>query len=201
MARVPPLAREQVADLEDTFVQIEQRMGFVPNSMLTMARRPGIARAFGGLAAAVRTGTVAPDLKEMVALVASTAAGCRYCQAHTASNSHASGSDAEKIAHVWTYDTSALFSDAERAALRLAHHAALVPNAVTDADFADLRRHFDDDEVVEIVAIVALYGFLNRWNDTMATELEAHPHALADDLLRGTGWEPGKHAPTTNWPW
>ena len=85
-------------------------------------------------------------------------------------------------------------TDAERAALRLVHHAALVPNQATDADFAELRRHFDDDEIVEIVAMIALFGFLNRWNDAMATELEEHPLALASDVLGGIGWEAGKHA-------
>jgi alkylhydroperoxidase family enzyme len=95
---------------------------------------------------------------------------------------------------VWSYETSELFRDAERAALRLAHHAALVPNQATDEDFAELRHHFDDGEIVEIVAMIALFGFLNRWNDTMATELEEHPFTLASEVLGGVGWEPGKHA-------
>jgi uncharacterized peroxidase-related enzyme len=198
MARVSPLQRGQLPELEEAFAQIERRMGFVPNSMLTMARRPEIMRAFGALAQAARTGTVDPQLKEMVALVASTAAGCRYCQAHTASNTARAGGEAEKIAQVWSYKTSELFTDAERAALRLAHHAALVPNQATDADFAELRRHFDDGEVVEIVAMIALFGFLNRWNDTMATELEDHPLALASAALAGIGWEAGKHAPAAS---
>lgn len=196
MARVAPLRRDQVPELEDAFSQVEQRMGFVPNSMLTMARRPELTRAFGALAQAARAGRVDPQLKELVALVASTAAGCRYCQAHTASNAATKDTAAQKIEQVWNYDTSDLFTDAERAALRLAHHAALVPNEATDADFAELRLHFDDGEIVEIVAIVALFGFLNRWNDTMATELEEHPFALASAVLGGVGWEPGKHRST-----
>ena len=51
----------------------------------------------------------------------------------------------------------------------LAASASLVPNAVTDEDFAGLRKHFAD---VGIVAVVALFGFMNRWNDTIQTELE-----------------------------
>jgi len=198
MARVSPLERERVPELEAAFAQVEGRMGFVPNSMLTMARRPEIMRAFGALAQAARAGTVDPQLREMIALVASTASGCRYCQAHTAANAAKVGSQAAKIAQVWSYDTSELFTDPERAALRLAHHAALVPNQATDADFAELRRHFDDGEIVEIVAMIALFGFLNRWNDTMATELEEHPLALASDVLGGVGWEAGKHAPAAS---
>lgn len=168
-------------------------MGFVPNSMLTMAHRPDLLRAFGSLARATRTGTVPPALKEMVALVASTAAGCRYCQARSAANSEHAGGDPAKIAQVCSYDTSEPFSDTERAALRLAHHAALVPNQATDEDFAELRRHFNDGE---IVGMVALYGFLNPWNDTMATEVEDHPLPVAGQALHSIDWEPGKHAST-----
>ena len=176
-------------------------MGFLPNSLLTMLRRPEILRAAAALAQAARTGTVSRELKELVALVASTAAGCRYCQAHTASNATRVGVEADRIAHVWSYETSDLFSAEERAALRLAHHAALVPNQATDEDFEDARRYFDDDEIVEIVAIVALFGFLNRWNDTMATDLEPPPYSVANEVIAAAGWEPGKHSvPTTPMP-
>ena len=193
MARVRPIRREEAPELEDAFAPVEQRMGFLPNSLLTMARRPQILRAVAALAQAARTGTVSRELKELVALVASTAAGCRYCQAHTASNATRVGADAGRIAQVWDYGTSDLFSDADRAALRLAHHASLVPNQATDEDFVELRRHFDDGEIVEIMAIVALFGFLNRWNDTLATDLEPQPLALASDVIGPAGWEPGKH--------
>jgi uncharacterized peroxidase-related enzyme len=195
MTRVPPLARDEVPDLEEAFALADDRMGFLPNSMLTMARRPEILRALVALAHAARQGTVSRELKELVALIASTAAGCRYCQAHTASNATRVGAEADKIAQVWSYSKSDLFTDAERAALRLAHHAALVPNQATDEDFVELRRHFDDGEIVELMAIIALFGFLNRWNDTLATDLEPEPLALAGDALAGSGWEPGKHAP------
>jgi AhpD family alkylhydroperoxidase len=100
MARVPPLPRDQVPELEGSFGPVEQRMGFLPNSLLTMARRPEVLRAAASLAQAARTGTVSPELKELVALVSSTASGCRYCQAHTASNATRTGADAEKIAQV-----------------------------------------------------------------------------------------------------
>jgi len=200
MARVPPLPREEVPELEDALSPVEQRMGFLPNSLLTMARRPEILRAVSSLAQAARRGTVSPELKELVALVASTAAGCRYCQAHTASNATRAGADAERIAQVWSYETSDLFSDADRAALRLAHHAALVPNQATDEDFVELRCHFDDGEIVEIMAIIALFGFLNRWNDTLATDLEPRPVALANDVIGKAGWEPGKHRTSADGP-
>jgi uncharacterized peroxidase-related enzyme len=197
MARIPPLTREEASKLDDAFEPVEERMGFLPNSLLTMARRPEVLRAVASLAQAARTGTVSRELKELIALVASTAAGCRYCQAHTASNATRAGADATKIALVWSYETSDVFDDAERAALTLAHHAALVPNQATDEDFAQLRRHFDDGQIVEIVTVIALFGFLNRWNDTVATDLEPRPFAVALEVIGAAGWEPGKHAAPT----
>jgi uncharacterized peroxidase-related enzyme len=194
MARIPPLPRAEVPELEESFGPVEQRMGFLPNSLLTMARRPEVLRAVASLAQAARTGTVSRELKELVALVASTAAGCRYCQAHTTSNATRVGAATAKIANVWSYETSDLFSDGERAALRLAHHAALVPNLATDEDFEEVRRFFDDGEIVEIVTVIALFGFLNRWNDTVATDLESRPFAVASEVIAGAGWEPGKHS-------
>ena len=134
-------------------------------------------------------------LKRLVALVSSRSADCQYCMAHSAlSGSTVKHLSLEKIAAALQYETSDLFNDAERAALRVAQAAAQVPNAVTDADFEELRNHYSDRQIIEIVAVVCVYGFLNRWNDTLATTLEPEPLALADEILAPKGWEVGKHA-------
>jgi alkylhydroperoxidase family enzyme len=126
-------------------------------------------------------------------MVASSAAGCRYCQAHTSHAAEKAGAG-EKLAAVWDFEISPLFTEAERAALRLARDAALVPNQATDAHFSELRRHYSDAEILELVAVVSLFGFLNRWNDTLATRLEPGPRRFAERELAGRGWEVGKHA-------
>ena len=97
-------------------------------------------------------------------------------------------------AAVWAYETSPLFSDAERAALSFAQCAAMVPNSVTDEHFAELRKHFSEVEIVEILSVVSIFGYFNRWNDSMATELEAGPKAAAEKHLKGMGWSIGRHA-------
>ncbi|MPY80031.1 MAG: carboxymuconolactone decarboxylase family protein [Actinophytocola sp.] len=169
-------------------------MGFLPNSLLTMGHKPDILRRFTALlASTLGDGCVSPALKSMVAEVASTAAGCRYCQAHGALIMSRAGIDAEKAAALWEYETSPRFDEAERAALDLARNAALVPNGVTAEHFAAIRAHFSDEQIVEIVAVVATFGFLNRWNDTMATDLEEIPLTVASDYLADTDWAPGKH--------
>ena len=194
MPRIEPLRREDLAQYESTFRSIEESLGVLPNSTLTMARKPELMEAFARLNAVVMgEGAVSGGLKQMVAAVVSSAAGCRYCQAHTSHVAERRGVDADKLAALWEYETSSLFSPGERAALRVAQHAGFTPNAVTDDDFVELRRHFSDDEIVEIVAVIANFGFLNRWNDTMATELERSPLVWATDHLQHHGWQVGKH--------
>ncbi|MGY1913918.1 carboxymuconolactone decarboxylase family protein [Blastococcus sp. SYSU DS0973] len=197
MPRIEPLPRESLPQYEDTFRAVESALGVLPNSTLTMARRPEIMEAFARLNAVVMAdGTVGGVLKQLVATVVSGAAGCAYCQAHTSHVAEKRGADAGKLAAVWEFEFSPLFTEAERAALRVARGAGSTPNAVTDDEMAELRRHFDDEQVVEIVAVIANFGFLNRWNDTMATQLERSPLAWAVERLQDAGWEAGKHAGT-----
>ena len=194
MPRLDPLSRESLSDFEPFFQMVEQAMGFVPTSMLTMGRNPALLQAFAGLSGNVLgPGRIEPPLKSFISFVTSNAAGCRYCQAHTAHTADRNGVDAEKLAAAFEFETSPLFDERERAALRVARGAGLVPNAVEDADFEALKQHFDADEIVEIVSVISLFGFLNRWNDTMATTLEASPRAFGETSLAARGWDAGKH--------
>lgn len=195
MSHVQPIKREDLPDLEIWFARFEKAMGTVPNSLYTLAHRPEIMQAFARLAGEISgRGVVEPGLKQLVAHVASVAAGCRYCQAHTASLAHNYGIDEAKIAAVWEFETNDLFSAAERAALRLARDAAQQPNLVTSQHFAELGPHFSQQQIVELVAVISLFGFLNRWNETMATDLEDTPMEFASQNLAPSGWEPGRHA-------
>src|SRR5690606_15273620 len=136
---------------------------------------------------------VTPELKLLVAHVASTAAGCRYCQAHTAMTATKLGASMERVEHVWEYRTSPLFSAAERSVLDLAAAAGVTPCAVTPEIRAEARRHWDDGELVEIVAIISLFGFMNRWNDVIGTPLEEQPKAFGYAKLASHGWDVGEH--------
>lgn len=197
MPHMKPLGFDAVPeDIQERFLHYKNTRGFTPNSIRTMARRPDIVRAFMQLNQAVLYGgTVAEELKMLVSLIASQAAGCRYCQAHMANLSKIYKASEDKISKVWKFETADCFSEAERAALRLAYKGALAPAQATQDDFDEIYRHFDEGQVVEIVASIALFGFLNRWNDTMATELEELPAGVAEATLgQSFGWEVGKHA-------
>lgn len=194
MPHVDPLPWEANPQFRERFQHYQDTRGFVPNSILTMQRRPAIAQAFMDLNRAVLyEGTVSEELKMLVSLVTSQASGCRYCQAHMTNLASIYKASDAKIRAVWDFETSDLFTPAERAALRLGYRAALVPNEAGAEDFDELKRHFDDGQIVEIVATIALFGYLNRWNDTMATTLEARAVAVAERAIGAVGWQAGKH--------
>ncbi len=195
MTLVPEKQRETLPDLESIFQGVEASMGFVPNSMFTMAHWPALLQGFSGFAGTIiGAGELPVSLKQLVAFVVSNAAGCRYCQAHTSQNAQENGVSLEKIQAAFTFETSDLFDDAEKAALRVALHAGMTPNAVEPAHMDALRAHYTDKQCVEIVATISLFGFLNRWNDTMATTLEGESAQFAADQLGASGWQVGKHA-------
>jgi len=197
MAHLRPLADDEIDDafITERFAHYARTRGFTPNSIRTMARRPNIVKAFMALNQAVLyEGTVSEELKMLVSLASSFAAGCRYCQSHMANLSHLYKAPDEKIAAILDYETSPLFTDVERAAIDLAFKAGSVPNAATEKEFVELKKHFDDGQIVEIVASIALFGYLNRWNDTMATTLEPLANERAERLIGAAGWDAGKHA-------
>lgn len=195
MANMQPLRREDHPELEWLFRHYDDTLSFVPNSLFTMARRPEILAAFSELITQIwNTGTLPQALKPLIGIVSSIAAGCRYCQAHEAVDAKERGVPNQKIEQIWNFERSDLYDEAERAALRFARDASLVPNEVTPAHFDALRAHWDEGQIVEMLAVVGLFGFLNRWNDTMATQLEDQPKAFAHEHY-GDRWEPGKHLP------
>jgi len=197
MAHLRPLTLEEVPDeaIKERFTHYKNTRGFTPHSIMTMARRPNIVKAFMALNQAVLyEGTVSEELKMLVSLITSQASGCRYCQAHMANLSSIYKASDAKIQAVWEFQTSELFSDAERAALSLAYKSALVPNEASETDFDEVKKYFDDDQIVEIVAAISLFGYLNRWNDTMATELEEHAVDVAERSISSVGWTAGKHS-------
>ena len=196
MARLRPLPPETTPELRSHFDFFLSTLGFTPNSVLTMQRKPRLVQAFAQLNAAVMdpAGEVDLGFRRLVGHVASQAAGCLYCQAHTLLGAANFGIDEAKLADVWQYATSPLYTERERVALDFALAAAAQPNAVTDELFERLRRHWSEGEIVELLGVVAMFGFLNRWNDSMATPLEPVPAEVARRAIGDKGWTPGKHA-------
>lgn len=192
---VLPSAEKEDKDFQDLIQFFNETLGFCPNSVKTMYHRPSIAYAFIALNKAVmdNKGRVTSSLKRLIGYVSSNVAGCRYCQAHTIRAAERYGADEEKLKNIWEFRTHPAFSEQERAALEFAFASSVIPNAVDDAVAEKLRMYWAEGEIVEILGVIALFGFLNRWNDSMGTELEKEAIASGDKHLKQNDWTVGKH--------
>ena len=171
-------------------------LGVIPSSVKTMSYHPKIAEAFTNLNIAVMEckGSVTPEFKRLIGYISSFSSGCLYCQAHTILGAERFGSSKKRLDEVWAYSNSSAFSDAEKAALDFAFAAASVPNKVTGKLVSQLKRYWNDNDIIEIMSVIALFGFLNRWNDSMGSALEDLPIEKGEKYLEETtNWTTGKH--------
>lgn len=184
MARLTPIAESDLTEEVKALIDAgSDMMGFTPNDALIMALKPELTKAVSALVLAIYgPSLLSSGLKRLIGYINSTASGCVYCQVHTAHGALKEGVEAAKIRAAWEYETSALFTEAERAALRVAQAAGQTPNQVSDAEFDALKAYYSDEEIVEIVSVIAMFGFLNRWNSTLATELEKTPLSYAKKI-------------------
>ncbi len=195
MPHMQPLPADHTPALAEDFAVFEQILGFVPNSLLTMQRRPKMVQGFAELTKGVMdpNGEVDLGFKRLLAHFSSRAAGCQYCEAHSLVAAKIHGISQAKLDAIWDFQSSALYTPAERVALEYALAAGSVPNAVDAELMQRMRQHWSDDQIVEILGVISLYGFLNRWNDSMATELEDSPIQMGERVLSSGGWTGGKH--------
>ncbi len=193
---VQPLSTVSNPELEELVQFFNETLGFCPNSVLTMQRRPAIAKAFVNLNMAVmqNEGKVTSSLKRLIGYLSSYTAGCMYCQAHTIRAAERYGAEDVKLNNIWEYKNHPAFNDAERVVFDFAIAASTIPNAVTDEVAANLRKHWDDGEIVEILGVISLFGYLNRWNDSMGTQLENEALQSGKSYLEKNGWSAGKHS-------
>ena len=195
MPLVTPLSAEHDLETKELAEFFNETLGFCPNSVLTMQRRPAISKAFINLNKAVMAneGRVTSALKRLIAWVSSNATGCRYCQAHAIRAAERYGAEQAQLDNVWEYKTHPAFSAAERAALDFSLAASMVPNAVDANIKTALYAHWNEGEIVEMLGVISLFGYLNRWNDSMGTILEEDAIESGNQYLGKHGFEVGKH--------
>ena len=193
MPRLQPRPITALAEHDEMFKQLEDFFGFLPNDYLTMGHKPAVMKAVVELTSAVllTEGQTPMTLRLLVMYISSRAAGCMYCTAHCATLSLKHGLPMEKIQNITDYKNHPSFSDAERTALNVAEKANKLPNAVSDEDFAELHKHYEDEAIAEIISLIAMMSFYNKWNDTVATNIEKPPLEIASSSL--SWWNVGKH--------
>ncbi len=190
-----PSTEKEDKDFQNLITFFNETLGFCPNSVKTMYHRPSIAYAFIELNKAVmeNKGHVTSSLKRLIGYISSNAAGCRYCQAHTIRAAERYGAESEKMNNIWAFRTHNAFTESEKVALEFALASSTIPNSVDDRIAENLRLHWNDGDIVEILGVIALFGYLNRWNDSMGTELEKEAIASGEKHLKQKDWTAGKH--------
>ena len=195
MPLVKPLSNIEDKETQELVTFFNETLGFCPNSVLTMQKKPHLAQAFVNLNKAVmdNAGSISSEFKRIIAYISSNTAGCRYCQAHTIRAAERYGGEKERLEQAWDFENSSLFSEAEKVALRFTIAASSVPVSTSQELEELLKHHWDETDILEIMSVIALFGYLNRWNDVMGTSLEKDAKDSAESLLQNQ-WDIGKHA-------
>ncbi len=194
MPLVHPISEIQDESTKQLVTFFNETLGFCPNSVLTMNKKPLMADAFINLNKAVmdNAGSISSEFKRIIAYISSNTAGCRYCQAHTIRAAQRYGGSDKRLQQAWDFENSKLFSMKEKIALRFVIAASTSP---TNTQFfeRELKANWSEEDILEMVSVIALFGFLNRWNDVMGTTLEEEAKQSAEQYLNQAGWEVGKH--------
>ena len=195
MPLIKPLSKIKDKETQELVTFFNETLGFCPNSVLTMQKKPHLAQAFVNLNKAVmdNAGSISSEFKRIIAYISSNTAGCRYCQAHTIRAAERYGGEKERLEQAWDFENSSLFSEAEKVALRFTIAASSVPVSTSQELEELLQHHWNETDILEIMSVIALFGYLNRWNDVMGTSLEKDAKDSAESLLQNQ-WDIGKHA-------
>ena len=182
--------RHQFEQFDNLFNGVESFMGYLPNAHLLMAERPELLINFSNLASTIfQAEGIDIQTKQLIALASSLSSGCKYCQAHTSHGAERAGVSANKISDILKYTESDLYDDKERALLDLAFAAGKTPNECNKNHFDQLKKYFSKKEIIDIVSVISLFGYLNRWNHTLGTVLEDLPKDFVEDKLKPLGWK------------
>ena len=195
MPLINPLSSIQDKETQELVSFFNETLGFCPNSVLTMQKKPHLAQAFVNLNKAVmdNAGSISSEFKRIIAYISSNTAGCRYCQAHTIRAAERYGGKKERLEEAWNFENSNLYSNAEKVALRFTIAASSVPVSISQELESSLKEEWSETDILEIMSVIALFGYLNRWNDVMGTSLENDAKESAETLLK-SHWEIGKHS-------
>ncbi|MFT3799646.1 MAG: carboxymuconolactone decarboxylase family protein [Burkholderiaceae bacterium] len=172
--RIAPLDGLET-DPGGTLASLEQFVGYRPNALATMARRPGLLGAVLDLvnAALRQDGHLPADLRYLLACEAARHSGSRYTTTHLAHAAHCAGAGWGRIAMLASPAPGNAATDAERTLLALAGPLLSAPHK--DAAWQAAGAHWHADALAEAVGVIALTAWFTRWNTLVETELESEP--------------------------
>jgi uncharacterized peroxidase-related enzyme len=169
MAVVNPLPKEKAApEVHETYEGMTKRFGKVPNIFATMAHRPNVLKNFLPFYGAVMDeGTVEPRYKELAYLKTSLLNGCEYwTRAHIASAKRI-GVTGEQIQALQFYERSPLFDEKDKATILYAERVTRGASAIRTGALEELRKFYDEGQIVELTLVICAANFTNRFNDAL----------------------------------
>jgi uncharacterized peroxidase-related enzyme len=172
MAGISRLGRRDVTEaigvIYDRYVR---QRGNVPNMFRTVAHRPEILQTMiAHMEAVLNTGTLPTSLKELVIVRTSQMNNCEYCLASHSLLAKKLGYSDAQIAVLPRFESSDAFSPREKAALRLAERLTRNERPLDDAELTNLKAHFTEGEIIELMAASGLFNYFNRFNNLLAME-------------------------------
>lgn len=181
-ARIAPLHENDPRSQDPVLEELVGFVGYRPNALLTMARKPGVVPALLQLLGVTLRGDglIPEPLRFLIAAETARGARCRYTTTHLVHAAHHLGVGWDKLAALPFYQYDARYTEQERKALVIATAGGSLPVREPAQAIEQARQVFTGEEIVEIVSCVAMVGWFNRWNGLMGSELEPVPsEALA----------------------
>lgn len=145
--------------------QSRRMVGRVPDPVKVMAHHPLLLGGYGGLEVAMeRSRTVDHRLKELAALKAAAMVGCEFCLDIGSMIARGTGASERQLLELASFRESDAFSDDERLVVEYAEAMTRTPAVIDDDLFERLRARFDERQLVELTAAIALENFRARFN-------------------------------------
>jgi uncharacterized peroxidase-related enzyme len=178
MARIPYLTDEEATDDQRAVIEARKEIfGRDSAFQRIVTRTPRVAGWFLPFSLALQRGGAGGLLdgrtKELAVLKTSLVNACSFCSAHNVSLGQAVGLSMEQIESLSAdYQASPVLSDRDKAVVRWAEVVTLNEARSDHAAFAELKKHFSDDEIVELTWVSALFNMVNRINDALWLDVE-----------------------------
>ncbi len=170
MSNIQPLAAGNAGPADEVLQAVKQKIGVVPNIYATMAHSPATLKGFLGFGEALAGGVLPASIREQIALTVAGENGCDYCaSAHTAI-ARGTGVSAEEA----ELNLDGKSSDQRVAAiLEFARLVVEKRGSLDEGELDQLRASgISDEEVVEIIAAVAVNLFTNYFNHIAGTQID-----------------------------
>ena len=188
MARVRNIEIDEVpADVRPVYQRFADEYGPFLNQVRVFAHRPAAVKHLMGLLLDFADeGCLPKRYLEIVLVVVSKLNECTYCVAHHAPRLIDQGLAPETAAGILEPDCPGL-DPIDRLVRDFAVQVTTQPGRMRDAIFDDLKKHFTEEQIVELTLRTALCGFFNRFNDALRIGME--DGVMEDMLSRGAKFE------------